>query len=489
MVANLPFLQQVRTRLLRQQQLNAIGFFVPLAISSWVCGRLLSHIGFFPQLLSFLPPLICCGFLGVALWKAQAAVGLETAALFVDDKIGGKDRFLTLTTVSQSTTRESLYRVIQLQAERIAGSFRLKQDLPFSLDRRVFFSVGGALCSLLLLLYVERIYPSFSTSSQDGFTRSQTETSDETIKALEAVAHRLMQKTSAPQEQMIGAQLSALAQQLKDPSLSPQEKQQLVKETQKRLPLDFPFPQLLPFDLQIFASKSKDGQGDGSEKHDSQEGNAPSANSDPKDGQSKKPTSTSTRGNEPQQNVEQNGEKSDQSQTPKPRQDGGGITFNFPQDQQKGQEQSPHDSSEVGPQSAQEPVKNDLAPGTDPTRSGGDQNDQEQSQKGNKGNTIGEEQNQQSKGEGAVGQGKGEHVPKPGAQPGGGFLTEDAQFVKVRVPMGQEAQAADEGARTSNNGLTIPKTAYSNAPLKESAPEQAQMKQPIPLEYRSILKD
>lgn len=489
MVATLTLLQQVRTRLLRQQQLNAIGFFAPLAISSWVCGHLLWQIGSFPQLLSFLPPLICCGFLGVALRKAQAAVNLETTALFIDGKIEGKDRFLTLTTAPQSAIRGSLYIVIQRQAERIAASFRLKQALPFSLDRRVFFSVGGALCSLLLLLYVERIYPSFSAPSQDGFARSQTKTYDETIKSLEAVAHQLMQKTSAPQEQMIGAQLSALAQQLKDPSLSPQEKQQLVKETQKRLPLDLPFPQLLPFDLQILASKTKDGQGDGSEKHDSQEGNAPSANSDPKDGQSKKSASTSTAGNELRPNVEQNREKSEQSQTPQPRQTGGGITFNFPQEQQKGKEQSPQDASGAGSQAAQEQAKNNLAPGTDPTRSGGDRNDQEQNQKGDKGNTTGEGQNQQSEGERAVGRGKGERFAKSGAEPGSGFLTEDAQFVKVRVPVGQEAQAAGEGARTSRNSRTMPKTTYSNAPLKESTPEQAQMKQPIPLEYRSVLKD
>jgi hypothetical protein len=60
--------------------------------------------------------------------------------------------------------------------------------------------------------------------------------------------------------------------------------------------------------------------------------------------------------------------------------------------------------------------------------------------------------------------------------------------VKVRVPIGQDAQE-DEGARTANNGRAAPKTPYSNAPLKESAPEQAQGKQPIPLEYRTILKD
>ena len=100
----------------------------------------------------------------------------------------------------------------------------------------------------------------------------------------------------------------------------------------------------------------------------------------------------------------------------------------------------------------------------------------------------GEEQNRQGSGEATVGQGRGERFLKPGEQPGGGFLTQDAHFVKIRVPLGQDVQAT-KGARTANNGSTAPKTPYSNAPLKDSAPEQAQGKQPIPLEYRAILKD
>jgi len=77
---------------------------------------------------------------------------------------------------------------------------------------------------------------------------------------------------------------------------------------------------------------------------------------------------------------------------------------------------------------------------------------------------------------------------KPGEQPGGGFLTQDAHFVKVRVPLDHNGQA-DGGTLTANSGRATPKTPYSNAPLKESAPEQVQRKQPIPLEYRAILKD
>jgi hypothetical protein len=85
-----------------------------------------------------------------------------------------------------------------------------------------------------------------------------------------------------------------------------------------------------------------------------------------------------------------------------------------------------------------------------------------------------------------VGQGKGERFLKSGEQPGG-FLTKDARFVKVRVPVGQEAQEG-ETSRTENSTPAMAKTPYSNAPLKEGPPDQAQPKQPIPLEYRAILQ-
>lgn len=482
-------LQQVRDRLLQQKRLNTLGFFIPLAISSWVLGLLVIDILSLPHLLSLLPPLICCGFLGAALWKAQTAVDFETVAALVDDKVGGKDRFLTLVSAPQEETEDVFYSVVQRQTEELADFLRPERDLPFSFDRQILFSVCGALFSLLLLLLLshsERAYLPFSPLFLDSpALQSQREIPNEAIEALEKAAHQLLQKTPTPQEQMIGAQLSSLAQQLRDPSLSLQEKQQLLEEARKRLNLDLPFPQILPFDLE---SKSRDGEGaEGNDKGPSQKGNALSANTEDQEGQSQKSTSSSGAGNESQQGAKPDGEKNKQSQ---PRQEGGGITFNFPQDQKNNQKRSSDEASGVGQQPSQDQMGEGPFPGTDPTRLGGGKNDQAQNQQAQKGDiqSNGEEQNEQGKGEVTTGKGRGKRFLKPGDQPGGGFLTQDAQFVKIRVPIGQDVQAT-EGRRTINNGRAAPKTPYSNAPLKDSAPEQAQGKQPIPLEYRAILKD
>lgn len=490
MSAGSALLRQAHDQLLRQKRLNAVGFFVPLAVSSWVLSLLALSLFSFPWSLSLLPPFICCGFLGVALWKAQAAVNLETIAALIDDKVGGKDRFLTLISASQETTKNVLYAVVQRQTERLTGSLQLDRDLPFSLERRALFSLGSALGSLLLLFlltYFARIPPFSVLFPHESIGQAQQEISDEAIKALEEVAHRLLQQTSTPQEQMIGVQLSSLAQQLQDPTLSRQEKQQLIEETRKRLNLDLPLPQILPFDLEIFASKGKDGHGKEDKKNSPPQDQTSSANTGDKEGQSQQSTSVAATGPESRPHAAQDRENIQQPQSP---QEGGGITFNFPQNQEASQARSPHDASGIGQQSSQEQPKDGLSPGTDPTRLGGGQNDQAQNQTTQKGDVEGTVKEKNKRGEGGVtvGQGRGQRFLQPGEQPGGGFLTRDAQFVKVRVPIDQNAQA-DEGGRTANNGRATPKTPYSNAPLKEAAPEQAQGKQPIPLEYRAILKD
>src|SRR5207247_9905516 len=84
------------------------------------------------------------------------------------------------------------------------------------------------------------------------------------------------------------------------------------------------------------------------------------------------------------------------------------------------------------------------------------------------------------------GRGPGERFRQPGEQ-AGGCLTKDARFVKVRSPVGQETQGGGDN-RSENRNRALPETPYSNAPLKEGPPDQAQPKQPIPLEYREILQ-
>jgi hypothetical protein len=59
------------------------------------------------------------------------------------------------------------------------------------------------------------------------------------------------------------------------------------------------------------------------------------------------------------------------------------------------------------------------------------------------------------------------------------FLTKDARFVKVRVPVGQEAQAEEDG-HTANSQRATPKTPYSSAPLNEGRLIRRILNSPFP---------
>ncbi|HXG22534.1 MAG TPA: hypothetical protein VNN62_26115 [Methylomirabilota bacterium] len=476
-------MQQTQRRLLRHRQLNVIGFFLPLIALCWIMGRLMAEIFALLQLFALLPPLICCGLLGMALWRTRAAVKPEAVAALIDARVDGKERFLTIATASQHSEDE-LYGIIQRQADQLSSAFHPIHDLPFTLDRRILFACGAAVIGFTVFFLLPLSAP-FPSSSPD---LAQPQSQDDVAQILEAAARRLTAPTATPQEQRAGVQLLALAQQMKDPSLSPQEKQRLIEEALKRWNLDLPLPQLLPFDLKIFASKGKDNTGQGTENDtpQGQGGESPLSKTNQNLEQFKKPLSSAA-GSEPQQGSQQNGEKKEQSP---PRQNGGGITFNLPQPQAQNREQSPQDASSSGQKSSQLQTPDNRTPGTDPNRPGEGQNNQAQKQ-----NKQGADLNQpgerpdKNKEEGAgIGQGKGERFLKPGDQPGGGFLTQDARFVKVRVPLGQEAQG-EGSARTGNASRATPKTPYSNVPLKEGSPDHVQSKQPIPLEYRSILSE
>src|SRR5262249_38669609 len=142
------------------------------------------------------------------------------------------------------------------------------------------------------------------------------------VTELEEMARTLMSKGTTPQERAAGAQLLALAQELKDPTLAPQEKRRPIDEAQQRMKLKLPLPQILPFDLKMFASDSKKDNGAGNQGDQQQPDNQPLAKANQNLEQLKK-TLSSAAGNEPQPGPQQDGTQKDQQ----PREAGGGIKF------------------------------------------------------------------------------------------------------------------------------------------------------------------
>ena len=352
------------------------------------------------------------------------------------------------------------------------------RDVPFTLDRRVFVSfVGSTLCILALII----LPPLFSPEEGIEAAIPTSSIPQEEIEELEEAARMLMHKGAPPQEQDAGKQLLTLAEKLKEPTLSQEEKRRLSEETQEKIKLSM--PQLLPFDLKVFANDNKNDTGEGDQSEKSQKDGKSSAKSDEP---AEKGKGSSSSGSADQQSGPQNTQQSNNKNQPQPKEGGGGIKFNQPQEQSG--EKKERNGQEPGEQqqSAQNQAPNSQAPGSDPNRPGGqDGSNQEQEKKGQT-----PDPQQPGQGEGGKGSttsgGRGDRFTKPGEQPGG-FLTKDARFVKVRVPMGNEPQG--KGDTLANNyDPAQPKTPYSNVPLKDIPPDEVQPKQPIPLEYRAILK-
>lgn len=490
MSAPFALLQHTQQRLQLVKQLNATALFLALAVLGWVLSWLILHACALPLWWSLFPLVVSVGFWSLTIWRVgqEQEVDVSSAAHVIDAASQGKARFLTLATAPSTLAADSLQSVVLHQAEQLTASFELEREVPLVLERRVRWFVGAAAASLLLLLFTPFPQSSLLSPFLSKQELSEELKKEELLAQLEETARQLMTPTATAQEQIAGARLQTLAQQLRDPSLSPQEKQQQIEELQKRWNLDIPLPQLLPFDLQLLASNNKDDKGQGNEEKDAQGQQSSSAAGTQQSPEQSQPSSSPSEGINPQQEPQKNREKNNQ---PKPQPNGGSLALKFPQPQAKGQEQSPQEASGSEQTSAQGQKPDENLPGADPNRPG--DNQQAQNQTGNDPNQPGQAGEGQKKPdqEGGVGVGKGESARKLGEQPdsaGSGFLTEDARFVKVRVPLGQEASGGEDG-RTEHTGRATPKTPYSNAPLKESAPEQAQTKQPIPLEYRSILAE
>lgn len=474
-------------RVLWQRSANILGFFLPLGIAVFFLGYGLVLACSLPIWVSFLPPVIVCGVLLNSLRQEKKSCQDERIAGLLDEKTAGQERFLTLATLPASS---DFLAQVRSQAARKAAFFAPERDLPFHLDRRVPFACVGAVLSGLLFLFL----PSGSAALAPGGPSPVAPTPETLLQDIEDMARQLVRSQSSPEEQQAGAQLLVLAQELKNPALTPQEKIRLIDEAQKRMNLPLPIPQILPLDLKLFGSDSKQDDSPGNQGDSPQPENTPLAKTTENLEQLKQSLSAQRNESQPgAQNTNQTDQADNQpsqKQQNAPQESGGGIKFDRPQSQeQKGKQQAQQNTSgqqQQAPQPGQQPDTRQPPSGVDPHKAGHEQhrhatqqsNEQKQPQQA-------PEQSARQPGQ-SGGRGKGERFYKPGEQPGG-FLTQAARYVKVRIPTGIKAEQ-DSQELTENTSPAIPTTPYSNAPLADRPPEKNTPQQRIPLEYRAILQ-
>ncbi len=484
-------------RALRQQRMNTLGFFLPLGVMLFFLADVLLYSFCLPSVFALILPLIVLGFMLNSLGHDKKTIRQETIATLLDEKTDGKERFLTLVTLPPSHPSEhpaaaaSFLTQLRNEAARKAAFFVPKRDLPFQLDRRVPVAFLGAVLSGILLLFL----PMGDAASGDAAAVPHSAPAPEAfIQNIEDIARNLLRPQSTPESHKTGAQLLILTQELKDPTLTPQQQIRLIDEAQKRMNLPASIPQILPIDIKLFGSDSQQEDDPGNQRDPPQSENQPLAKTNENLEQLKKALSAA-HGNEPQQgskNQDQSDEQSDskeqQNRKPQPKESGGGIKFDQPQ-QKTGQKQSEQNSSDQQQQSAQQLNKPHSPSGVDPRKAG-----QESQRQATQNASAGQQpqrpnpSRQQPKNQigKASGQGTGERFYKKGEQPGG-FLTKDARFVKVRIPTVLETDAGS-GQRTENASGAVPSIPYSNAPLVDRPEERNAPQQPIPLEYRAILQ-
>lgn len=485
-------IEQSRARLVRQRRMNICGLYLPPLVAMLILGTALVRAFSLSPVLISLPVLALGCWMGFALRRAGKTLADVTVATLLDEKTDRQERFLTLATIPPTEGSLPFVTLLQRQTEEQTTTFSPQRAFPFTLDRRVFLTVFASALSLLVLFLLpleSAIVPLPSPAAPSAPAHQELET-------LANVARTLMRDGKTPQEKTAGAQLLALAEQLQDPTIPSEEKQKLIEETKQRLEL--PLPQILPFQLDLFASKGDKGKGDQGNQSQ-QEGKQQDKNN--KDKKSTDPTQTpnqSAAGNAQQQEQkeqpgsQQGDKKSDQQQ---PKESGAGIKSNQSKPEQRGEKREHSGQGDSGDQQKgdQQQSPDNRTQGKDPNQPGGqdgpsqDGPGQDPRKQGPTPQPDPQQPGQEQKGTGTtVGGAPGERFLKPGEQPGG-FLTKDARFVKVRIPFGTAPQEEGENL-TENTDRAQPTTPYSNAPLKEAPPDQAQVKQPVPLEYRTILK-
>ena len=395
---------------------------------------------------------------------------------------------------------------LRVQAARKAALFVPKRDLPFRLDRRVPLTCAAAVLSGLLFGFVSG--DDASGRGTAGRPASvETRPLDALIRALEQTAHALTQPVSVTrterdtdaaekrrtERQQVGAALRELVRQLESSSLTPQQKQRAIEETQKRLNLPVSLPQVLPIDLELLGSDNgQDGQ---LEKRGDDSLAALNQNLE-----RLKQSLSQTSGSEPESSTGQTDLKSaaqpesGKAGDPELEAAGGGIQFDGLPDEPGSELADRTGSGTSGRQqtSLADPESRQAAAGVHPGKAGPTSHWQAASHDPtaaprpgtDRRNADRPEQSDRTAGR-PGGQGEGERYYGPGERMGG-FTTKDVGYVKVRIPA-SVSTGPGRPQLTDNPDPAVPVTPYSNAPLAEDPRNPDAPQQPIPYEYRAIL--
>ena len=436
--------------------------------------RLRSHLkrhALWDSLLIFFPPILVFSYLMVFLYRSRliaqetvifasaTALGIallmgisrhhsmahlvRLAARLIDDRVEGKDRFVTLATIDPSFYPSFLVDRLRHEAAGLGHRLDLKRDFPYRVKRSFLDSLIGSLVIVLLSHLFLQIIPFFTPKAPPA-------------NELALLAQKLSQ---VPRSSELARGLEAMAARIQEKDLSNAQKRSMIQEMLNKV------------EKQLAAERQEGGAGNDLSKQ--------AANALRK----------------LEKGLEGSQEKGE----------GGGIKSNLPQQGEgKGKESSKGSGGEGQGESAilgSKDLKGEKSPAGNKNEPGKGQGESDKGE-GEKVKREGEKRREtegMAKGELEEKGGKSkmsEDIPR-GAPPAERFQQPGEQgekglkgsrFVTVQLPEEEAESSTGKGGSGKRKELQ-PKVPVSNAPLPRSAaPDAPSEKQPVPLEYRRLIR-
>ena len=391
--------------------------------------------------------IVVLGALAVLLRRRPLIASVRSAARLVDLRSGAQDHFLTLATIDPATQPVSLIARLRRQAEWFRNRVDLKRDFPYRLKRSAYWSVGGSLVAAILIHLLLPL----------GVPGRDTGAGPERLREL------ARQMALKPELRELANELDAVAARLDDPKISAEEKHVLAQQIEKKI-----------------AEQQKN-----QEQKDNRDILAQAASA--------------------LSQLEQQQASSGQQQGE--RQKGAGsIQTNAPQEGQGENKQTQAGGGEGhGDSNAQLSQGMDAGkskqPGQDQNWSGDAKNNQGQPEPNQPGTDPKKEKPGKTQGGLKEGAGQQQASAEPPPQVGppaerfykageGKEGLKGAGYVTVQLPEEVVADASGESRATkeSKNNRIRTQVPVSNVPLPTHVPNAPTEKQPVPIEYRSIIR-
>ena len=394
------------------------------------------------------------GLLTLLLGYRPSLPSMGSTARLVDERAGAKDHFLTLTSIEPSGSAPELVSRLRTDAAGYQNHVELKRDFPYRIKRSFYWSlVGSIIAGLLLHLFLPIMYASLHP-----------------VPAPQRLRELAKQMAQRPRLSELGQGLQTLAMKLEDPKASPQEQRAGIQETQKK----------------IEEQQKKEQQ---------------------KDDQDLLGQASSTL-----QRLEQQSGNGQDQQKDQDRGGGGSIQSNLPQEGQGENKQSQGNGGDSKSDLKDARLSKNMEQGKSAQGAPQDQNKENNQQKsgeekGNQPDTSKPERSQSKeaagKTEGGLAESGGkskasEEIPQ-GSPPAERFNKggqegkegiKGARYVTVQLPeeMAPDGKGESTGTKAGRNSKAQPKIPVSNVPLPAHVPDAPTEKQPMPLEYRGMIR-